>query len=135
MKKIFSVNKFFISFCVFFILVWVALQTVSYMRLTDMAKVDAERTLAWAWPDQNIRSSIKIYEAKILKKDHNAAIVKILADQSFEPVGDNSPSFAVLPSTHLNKQGMQIVDDSKCAVTLTYYRTNSQWFLGRVECE
>ncbi len=135
MKKIFSFNKFFISFCAFFILVWIALQAVSYMRFTDMAKVDGERILAWQWPDKNAKSLIKICETKILKKDHNEAIVKILATQLIEPISPNSLFLPALDRARPGVIGQPNEVDSKSAVTLTYYRTNNQWFLGRVECE
>jgi hypothetical protein len=135
MKKILSLNKFFIAFCIFFILVWIALQTVSSMRLKSMAKIDSDRILAWIWPNKNIKSTIKIYETKILKKEHNDAIVKVLADQSIEPIVTQEMGAKSPESFTQNSEEGQLKSSSKCAVTLTYYRTNNLWFLGKVELE
>jgi len=135
MKKIFSLNKFFISFCIFFILVWIALQMVSYMRLKSMARADGDRILAWTWPNKNIKSTIKIYETKILKKEHNDAIVKVLADQSIEPIVMQEISVSAPEAFSQSSEEGQLKSNSKCAVTLTYYRTNNLWFLGKVELE
>ncbi len=120
MEKLFSLNKFFLFFCAIFVFEWLALQVVGYMRLTSLGKLDGEKILGWTWPAKNTKSVIQIYDTKVLKHDNNDAVIKVLAKQAIEPI--NSPS----QESKLN---------SKCAATLTYYRTNSQWFLAKVECE
>jgi len=135
MKKIFSFNKFFIAFWVFFLIVWIALQVISYMRLTSMANTEGVRILSWTWPEKNIQSCIEIYETKVLRKNHNDAIVKVLAKQSIRPIRESQLSLAPLDRNETDSQGKAIAVNSKCAVILTYYRTNNQWFLGRVDCE
>jgi len=146
MEKLFSFNKFFLFFCAVFVFEWLALQIVGYMRLTSLAKVDGERILAWQWPHKNLRSVIEIYDTKILKRDTSDAIVKVLAKQSIQAdilsPGNKSTAQepkAVVEQLASEKQeiiaGKDIEPITKCGVTLTYYRTNSQWFLGKVECE
>ncbi len=135
MKKIFSFNKFFISFCIFFILVWIALQMVGYMRLNSMARADGDKILAWTWANENIKSSVKIYATKILKKDANDAIVKVLADQLIEPIVPQQMNTNGQEGISKIFGAEQLKSASKCAVTLTYYRTNNLWFLGKVEFE
>ncbi len=133
MEKIFSFNKFFLFFCAVFILEWIALQVVGYMRLTSMAKVDGERILAWQWPYKQIRSVVEIHDTKILKRDANDATVKVLAKQSIQPI-TGGPIVTTTPDTVLLFPP-QTKTNTQCTATLTYYRTNSQWFLGKVECQ
>jgi hypothetical protein len=135
MKKIFSFNKFFISFCIFFILVWIALQVVVYMRMVNTAQIDGAKVLAWSWPNANVKSTISIYDTKVIKKDHNDVIIKIFANQTIEPINPERFSLAVRGMTRRNTEGIMLEPDTKCAVTLTYYRTNKQWLLGKVECQ
>jgi hypothetical protein len=133
MKKLFSFNKFFISFCVLFLLVWIALQIVNHMRIKEMAKLDGERVLAWTWPEKNVRSAINIYDTKLLKKDHNEIIAKVLAVQSIQTM--NSGADLTTDRTNQVNLNDNRRSASDCSVTLTYYRTNDQWFLGKVDCE
>lgn len=118
MKKIFSFNKFFIAFCIAFILICLALQVVIYFRMIDQAKLDGAKILAWNWPDKNVKSLVQVYDAKVLKKDGNNAVIKVFADQIIE--------------RNMAESRRQ---EAKCAVTLSYYRASKQWYLGKVECE
>jgi len=141
MEKLFSFNKLFFLFCIVFILEWLALQVVSYMRLTGMAKLDGERILGWCWPDKNIRSVIQVYDTKILRRETADAIVKVLAKQAIEPISPLSATTATATTMVPTKTtttisattGQPLDSASQCAVTLTYYRTNYQWYLGKVD--
>jgi hypothetical protein len=153
MEKFFSFNKFFLFFCVVFILEWLLLQAVSYMRLTGMAKLDGERILSWSWPDKDIKSVVQIYDTKILKREPADAVVKVLARQAIQPINSLAATTATAttatipetagqtvnsrlaskPNVEQQKTDLTSQPSSQCTVTLTYYRTNYQWYLGKVD--
>lgn len=122
MEKIFS-WPVLVSFCAIFIVTWIALQTVSNMRLESEAQMLGSNIFSWNWPGENCQSRSEITEASIVKKTDNDAIVKISGKQTLtvHPPGDsldNSPGRS------------ETVD---CSAVLTLYRQSNHWVLGRVE--
>ena len=111
MEKFFTLNKFFFFFCILFALEFIGLQIVSYMHITNQAKLDGERIFNWNWPSKNLHCVAEVYKTKILKRSNNDAAVEVLA------------------SGHMGSVA------TKCAAILSYYRMNNKWFLGRVEFE
>jgi hypothetical protein len=126
MEKFFTPNKFFLFFCVLFVLEFLGLQWVSYMHITDQAKLDGGHVFNWTWPSKNVRSIGQIYKTKILKRTNNDATIEIWAEKHMDQI-NNSPT-----AQPIQKKDTPI---DKCAVQLTYYRMNNKWFLGRVEFE
>ncbi len=122
MDKIFS-WPVLVSFCAIFIVTWVALQAVSNMRVEAKAQLYGDHIFSWTWPDESLQSHGEITEASILKKSDNDAVVKISGKQllTVRPGGDSLDNSAEKTET---------VD---CAATLTLYRKNNDWELGRVE--
>ena len=121
MEKFFKPNRFFLFFCLALVLVWFSLQMVIHMHLTNMAKIDGERIYCWSWPSKNIRSTGQIYETKILSRGKDDAVIKVLAKQ-------------IILFNNVNGFGQKNTT-SICEATLTYYRANNNWFLGKVVLE
>ena len=67
MEKFFTPNKFFLFFCILFVLEWLGLQLVSYLHITNQAKIDGEHVFNWEWPSKHMRSIAQVYETKILQ--------------------------------------------------------------------
>lgn len=111
MEKIFSINKWFVFFCGFFVLVWLALQTVTNQRIVEIAKMQATLVFSWQWPDMGWGEEADITEAKVLKLTKTDAKVRIVGRQ--KEIGGTG------------------VDD--LTATLTFYREGKNWILGRVE--
>lgn len=122
MDKIFS-WPVLVSFCAIFIVTWVALQSVSNMRVEAKAQMYGDKIFSWNWPDQNMQSRAEITEASILKKSDNDALVKISGKQLLT-VRSGTDSLDNPPGK---------TDTVDCSATLTLYRKNNDWELGRVE--
>jgi hypothetical protein len=120
-------SKFFLFFCVLFLLEWLGLQVVSYLHLTNQAKLDGERVFNWSWPSKNMRSVAEIYETKILNRTNNDATVKVWAKKHMDQLND-------IAASARNQEKQNLLAD-KCAALLSYYRMNNKWFLGKVEFE
>lgn len=121
MESIFRPNKWFVWFCALLIVVWVGLQTVSNMRLVDEAKRIGQHIFTWSWSGPNWTSQAEITEATVVKRGDADAIVKIRGRQ-----------------TLTYKQGKMLAKkEEKTAdvveATLTFYRANNNWILGKVE--
>jgi len=122
MEKFFS-WKILVSFCAVFIVTWVALQTVSTMRLQGEAELLATRIFSWDWPDQNWRSTVEITDASIVHKGDNDAVIKVAGKQKIMPGNDKQ-------SLDNSAVKSETVD---CSAVLTLYRKSGKWVLGRVE--
>ncbi len=105
-------HKLLLGFGVFFVLEFIRLKIVSYLYITNQAKLDAEQIFNWDWYSKNVRSVAEISDTKIIKQNGNDAIVQVSANQHMNPAADN-----------------------KCSALLTYYRMNNHWFLGKVQFE
>ena len=122
MEKIFS-WPVLVSFCAIFIVCWVALQSVSNMRVEAKAQFFGDKIFSWNWPDEKMQSRGEITEASIVKKSDNDAIVKISGKQVL----------TVNPGTDSLDNSPGKTETVDCAAVLTLYRKNNDWELGRVE--
>lgn len=114
MEKLFSINKWFVFFCGFFVLVWLALQTVINQRIVEIAKMDAREVFSWQWQDKGWSQEADITEAKVLKLTRADAKVRIKGTQRTTYItGENSTE--------------------ELAATLILYREGKNWILGKVE--
>lgn len=122
MDKLFS-WKVLVSFCAVFIVTWIALQTVSIMRLEAEAEEIADGIFSWNWPNAHWQSTAEMTHATVVQKSANAAVIKVSGKQRItakirgEEL-DNSPGRS------------ETVD---CSVVVTLYRNHDKWVLGRVE--
>lgn len=122
MDKIFYPNKWFVAFCALLIVVWGALQLIINMRVTDEAKQIGELIFTWSWKGLDCQSSAQITGAEVLKRTATDAIVKIRGKQVL----------TCITADQGNARKPQEVD---CTATLTFYRSSSNWVLGKVELE
>ncbi len=122
MEKIFS-WPVLVSFCAIFIVTWVALQSVSNMRVEAKAQWFGDKVFSWNWPDEKMQSRAEITEASIVKKSDNDAIVKISGKQVL----------TVNPGTDSLDNSPGKTETVDCTAVLTLYRKNNDWELGRVE--
>ena len=109
MERIFSFNKWFVFFCGFFVLVWLALQVVTNERVVEIAKENAQQVFSWQWPDMGWGEEANIAEAKVLKLTKTDAKVRIVGRQKSDS------------------------GEKELSATLTLYRQGRDWILGRVE--
>lgn len=122
MEKVFQVNKWFVGFCAALIVIFAALQIVSTLRLSDLAKKAGSDVFSWSVPELNIQSVAEIKDARIMKRSDNTATIKVTGEQTFSAPDRTS-------QTRLTTQ------KSECSAVLTFYRENNNWILGRVELE
>jgi hypothetical protein len=149
-KKFFTPNKLFFGFCILFVLEFLGLQLVSYLHITDQAKLDGQRIFNWTWSSKNIRSFAKIDQANILSRNNNTATVKVSGKEYIYHVDENSQAKLTavaddigsdieekMVTERMSKQpaGQSEITAAPCAAHLTYYRMNNKWFLGVVELE
>lgn len=112
MEKLFSINKWFVFFCGFFVLVWLALQAVTNQRIIEIAKLYAGDVFSWQWQDMGWGEMAQITDAKVLKLTKTDAKVRILGMQR-----------AIAPGGNIEE----------LEATLTLYREGKNWKLARVE--
>lgn len=121
MEKIFTPNKWFVLFCAVFIGIFASLQWVITTHLSSVAKTYGEDIYSWVWLERNLCSSADMTDAKILKRSENDAVVQVSGEQTLCPFDDKKPS----------DKGVK----SPCRATLTFYRLNNDWRLGKVELQ
>ena len=122
MEKLFS-WKVLVSFCTVFVVSWIALQTVSNMRLEGEAELIGADIFCWNWPGENWQSRAQMTEASIISKSANDAVIKVSGKQQ---IIARPPGKAL---DNLSGQS-QTVD---CSAILTLYRKSNRWVLGRAE--
>ena len=117
MNKAFNPSVWFVCFCGLLVIVWVALQIVGNMRLTDLATQDAQQMFSWQWPNRSCHAQAQIGQVTVEDKNNITATVKIVGNESLVfSQGGNPQTF---PFT----------------AKLKYYRVNNDWILGSVEQE
>ena len=121
MENLFTPGKIFLFFCAALIAVWSSLQLVINLRLTSMAKLDGQRVLDWSWPAEKMRAKAEILGAEVVSRSATDAVVKVKARQTIQHLDSGAATF---------KDTTQPTD---CQAVLTYYKTNRNWFLGKVE--
>ncbi len=119
MEKIFTPNKWFVGFCALLIVVFGALKVVGDMRLAEIASEAGKDVFIWDWPTKGLSSKVMAMKSHVVRRDANDAVVEVSGHQ--------------IVSKTLN--GAQAEPDLETDVnaTLTFYRRNSQWELGKVE--
>ncbi len=134
LDKFFSANKLFVAFCGVLIVVWIALQVVMHLRIIEIAKLDTAKIFTWSWPIKNgaavsiLSSSTSSASAQVIKKNSSEVMVKVIAKQAIENhhIADNRRS-ELQGSADMVKRSLD------CEATLTYYRSDNRWILGKVE--
>ena len=134
MEKLFRPNRIFVIFCLLLIIVWLGLQYVSNMRVSEVARMEAAEVFDWKWPGQ-VSSNVEITDVSVLSKSENEAKVRVKAKQTFTKLASAETA------NHCNQeksapetqptQGAASSSDTACVLTL--YRSNRNWVLGKVE--
>jgi hypothetical protein len=135
MDKFFTANKLFVAFCGLLIAVWLALQVVVHMRIIEIAKIDAVKIFSWDWPIRDasvLASSVSSPSAQVLKKSGTEVVVKVIAKQALErrPFASTGRS---TPGSDLETSLVAAKRSLDCEASLTYYRSDNRWILGKVE--
>jgi len=125
MEKIFRPSKWFVLFCGLLVLVWAGLQAVANMRIADHAKLIAAQIYTWSWTGPNWRSKAEITEARVVQRTDTDAIVKVRGRQVLTSFPEGHPD-------DFKNARSEVVD---CSATLTFYRSSSNWILGKVELQ
>jgi len=131
MEKLFRPNKIFVIFCLLLIIVWVGLQYVSNMRITQAATAEAQEVFDWDWPG-HVSSNVEITNVSVLNRSDNEAKVRVKAKQMLRKVAD----LAVEKDKKTSQESSRTdsgssTSDTACVLTL--YRSDRNWVLGKVE--
>ncbi len=121
MEKLFHPNKWFVAFCGLLIVVFFSLQYVSTLRLQSLAQAWGAQIFTWDWPGQELHSRAKITKAELVKKTESDAILKVTGTQTLERAGA-----ADVAQQHT---------ETECGALLTFYKSNNDWVLGKVELQ
>ncbi len=126
MEKIFLPNKWFVLFCALLIVVWAFLQLVANTRISDEAKAYGQNIFTWYWSGPNWQSRVEKLDTEIVRRTATDAIVKIKGKQVLSLATQDEGGELKQTTGNAEKS----VD---CAATLTFYRLNNDWILGKVE--
>jgi 5-bromo-4-chloroindolyl phosphate hydrolysis protein len=118
MEKIFHPSKWLIVLCGLIVVFFILLQYVAGLRLTEESKLVAEGVLAWNWPSKGWTSAATIKEAKIVKRNNSEAVVVVKGLQK---------------TLVQNGQAEAVNQEEETQITLTFYKLDNHWVLGRVE--
>lgn len=131
MEKLFRPNRIFVIFCLLLIFVWVGLQYVSNLRVSEAAREEAQQIFDWNWPGQLV-SNAEITDVSVLGRTENEAKVRVKARQTLTKLAavDEKQSDKNRPETQ-PAGGAAVKDDTACVLTL--YRSDRKWVLGKVE--
>lgn len=127
--------KIFVGICTAFLIVWGALQVVASMRLEEDARLAAQRILSWKWTlDDGAESKgaaksflpgceaeFRPEEATVKQRNQSDALVMVKGKQCF--VAQSQEESAAYKT------------EEDCSITLSFYKHNNHWILGRVEME
>jgi hypothetical protein len=137
MEKIFRPNRIFVIFCLLLIFVWLGLQYVSNMRISEAASSEALEIFDWQWPGQ-VASNVEITNVSVISKSENEARVRVKAKQTLtklaEAIADSTEKKDKPNDSNPDTQpasGAATSSDTACVLTL--YRSNRNWVLGKVE--
>src|SRR5262249_41594302 len=120
MEKLFHPNKWFVGFCALLIVVFFALQYVVSERLQGLAKAWGEQVFTWDWPGVE-QSKVTITKTELVKRTDVDAVLKVTGTQLIERVGATDPA--------------QAKSETECGALLTFYKSNNEWVLGKVELQ
>ncbi|MBA3856091.1 MAG: hypothetical protein C0507_04205 [Cyanobacteria bacterium PR.3.49] len=130
MEKLFRPNKIFVIFCLLLIIVWVGLQYVSNMRITEAATAEAEEVFDWSWPGQ-VSSKVEITNVSVLNRSDNEAKVRVKAKQTLTKLVDALGAPDKKDGSSTAATSGPSTSDTACVLTL--YRSDRNWVLGKVE--
>lgn len=134
MEKLFSFNKFFVAFCALLIAIVLAAKIVSDMKVADDAKKVAQEIFQWDWESMHLHCDAVITDAKVLDRSETEAKVEVTGTQTISNAvmsADSNPDSSTTGAKITGGAPRQ----SDCKAILTFYRTNNQWELGRVEIQ
>ncbi|PZM84615.1 MAG: hypothetical protein DKT66_08270 [Candidatus Melainabacteria bacterium] len=135
MEKLFRPNRIFVIFCLLLIIVWLGLQYVSNMRISEAARLEAAEVFDWKWPGR-VSSNVEITDVSVLSKSENEAKVRVKAKQTFTKLaGANGTADQCdqQKTVSATQPAPDAASSSDTACVLTLYRSNRNWVLGKVE--
>ncbi len=137
MEKLFRPNRIFVIFCLLLIFVWLGLQYVSNIRISEAARSEALEVFDWRWPGQ-VASNVEITDVSVLAKSENEAKVRVKAKQTLTKLaGDDAEKTEKRDDPKSTSPDIQPASGAACqsdtACVLTLYRSNRNWVLGKVE--
>ncbi|MDZ4834157.1 MAG: hypothetical protein SGJ27_10310 [Candidatus Melainabacteria bacterium] len=121
MEKLFTPNKWFVGFCALLIAVVATLKVVGDMHLAEYASTIGEDVFAWEWPELGMSSRVTAMKGHVIRRDANDAVVEVSGHQVVSKLGPD------------NKIEKETVIEPDVHATLTFYKRNSKWELGKVE--
>lgn len=116
LEKIFHPNKWFVAFCALLIAVFASLQFVVNQRLEGIAKDYCSDIYTWDWPPAGMHSSVKVMDARVIKRGEADAIVEVHGEQTLK-----------------GKASDAVIAVTKCGARLSFWKQNNTWNLGKVE--
>lgn len=136
MEKLFRPNRIFVIFCLLLIFVWLGLQYVSNMRVSEAARSEALEVFDWKWPGQ-VASNVEITDVSVLTKSENEAKVRVKAKQTLTKLAGDDQDTKKRDDPKTTSPEIQpasgAASQSDTACVLTLYRSNRNWVLGKVE--
>jgi hypothetical protein len=121
MEKLFTPNKWFVGFCALLIAVVATLKIVGDMHLAEYASAIGSEIFEWQWPERGVSSRVTAMQGHVLRRDANDAVVEVSGHQ------------VVSKLTADHKIESETVIEPDVKATLTFYKRNSKWELGKVE--
>jgi len=120
MEKIFSINKWSVGLCAMIVLFYAAFQVTANERLAAVAEMRARHIFSWQWRGSG-RSHCIIDKAEVLKRSDTDATVRIKAREQIEQ----------------EQEGKFLKKDPELVTSalLTFYRSDKDWVLAKVEFE
>jgi hypothetical protein len=119
-EKVFRPSKWFVGFCAVLVLVWFGYQAVASARISEEAKAEAAAIFDWSYPPLRAVSHADITDAKVLKKSETVAVVEVKGKQNLNLTSET---------------GVNTIETADCGATLTFYKRNKNWILGKVELQ
>lgn len=120
MEKIFSINKWSVGLCALIVLFYAAFQFTANERLAAEAEIRAKEIFSWQWRGLG-RSTCIIDKAEVVKRSEHDATVRVKAREQIEQEQEGK----------FLKKEPQVV----CGALLTFYRSDKNWVLAKVEFE
>jgi hypothetical protein len=119
-EKLFRPSKYFVGFCALLVLVWFGYQAVASARISEEASAAAADIFDWSFPELNASSHADITASKVLKKSETSAVVEVRGKQNLKTTSNT---------------GENTIETADCGATLTFYKRNKMWILGKVELQ
>lgn len=120
MEKIFSINKWSVGLCALIVIFYAAFQMTSNVRLAAVAELKAKQIFSWHWWGSG-RSHCIIDKTEVLKRSDTDATVRVKAREQIEQQQQG----------RFFKKSPELV----CSALLTFYRSDMDWVLAKVEFE